>query len=219
VRALVFFSMDRTRHISHRLMLPTRLTRVVVVALAVVAVACGDLTKPKASTPNLALSYTLSAFTGGPVNVANAINFLGGSTRADSRFAFDIALDLDPAGNVEILPVRYVAGSLGTATHLQQTGVPLKRVGLQKVTGPFEALREAPATGYDTLSVQTITPGIVLAVELLDFANCYTGFGGSTLYAKLTVDSVDAYRRIYTRTVADPNCGYRGLVPDSIPTR
>jgi hypothetical protein len=211
--------MDRTRHISHRPMLPTRWTRVVVVALAVLALACGDLTKPKASTPNLALSYTLAAFTGGPVNVANAINFLGGSTRADSRFAFDVALDLDPAGNVEILPVRYVAGSLGSATNLQQTGVPLKRVGLQKVTGPFEALREAPATGYDTLAVQTITPGAVLAVELLDFGNCYTGFGGSTLYAKLTVDSVDANRRIYTRTVADPNCGYRGLVPDSIPTR
>lgn len=200
-------------------MLPTRSTRVVVVALAVLAVACGDLTKPKASTPNLAVPYTLTAFTGGPVNVPNAINFLGGSTRADSRFAFDVALDLDPAGNIEVLPVRYVAGALGSLTHLQQTGVPLKRVGLQKVTGSFEALREAPSTGYDTLAVQTITPGAVLAVELLDLANCYTGFGGSTLYAKLTVDSVDANRRIYTRTVSDPNCGYRGLVPDSIPTR
>ena len=200
-------------------MLPTRSTRVVVVACAMLAVACGDLTKPKASTPNLAISYTLTAFTGGPVNVPNAINFLGGSTRADSRFAFDVALDLDPAGNIEVLPVRYVAGSLGSLTHLQQTGVPLKRVGLQKVVGSFEALREAPSTGYDTLAVQTVTPGTVLAVELLDLANCYTGFGGSTLYAKLTVDSVGANRRIYTRTVSDPNCGYRGLVPDSIPTR
>ena len=200
-------------------MLPTRWTRVVVVALAVFAVACGDLTKPKASTPNLAVSYTLSAFTGGPVNVPDAINFLGGSTRADSRFAFDVTLDLDQAGNVEVLPVRYVAGALGSATYQQTTGVPLKRIGMQKVAGPFEAVKEAPSTGYDTLAVQTIAPGAVLAVELLDFANCYTGFGGSTLYAKLTVDSIDANRRIYTRTVTDPNCGYRGLTPDSIPTR
>ena len=48
--------MVHTRHALHRLMLPTRSTRVVVVALAVLAVACGDLTRPKASTPNIALS-------------------------------------------------------------------------------------------------------------------------------------------------------------------
>lgn len=200
-------------------MLPTRLTRVVVVALAVLAAGCGDLTKPKASTPNLAVSYTLTPFTGAPVNVPTAINFLGGSARADSRFAFDVALDLDAAGNVEVLPVRYVAGTLGNAIHQQLTGLPLKRIGMQKVAGPFEALREAPASGYDTLAVQTVTPGTVLAVEVLDPANCYTGFGGSTLYAKLTVDSIGANRNIYTRTVADPNCGYRGLVADSIPSR
>jgi hypothetical protein len=199
-------------------MLPTRSTRVAVVALATLAVACGDITRPKASTPNLAVSYTVAALTGGPINVPTAISFLGGSTRADSRFAFDVALDLDQSGSVVVLPVRTVGGSLGDAVHQQQTLLALKRVGLQKVTGPFEALREAPTTGYDTLGVQTVTPGVVLAVELLDFANCYTGFGGSTIYAKLTVDSVNAAtRRIYTRTVVDPNCGYRGLVADSIP--
>lgn len=199
-------------------MLLTRPTRVVIVALAVLAVACGDINRPKASTPNIAVPYTVTAFTGAPVNVPTAISFLGGSTRADSRFAFDVAFDLDPNGAVTVLPVRIVAGALGDAIIQGQTGFPLKRVGLQQVTGPFEAVREAPSTGYDTLSVQTVTPGAVLAVQLLDFANCFTGFGGSELYAKLTVDSVNAAnRRIYTRTVVDPNCGYRGLVPDSIP--
>ena len=200
-------------------MLPTRSTRVVVVALATLAVACGDLTRPKASTPNLAVSYTLTAFTGTPINVPNSISFLGGAVRADSRFTFDVAFDLTPNGAVTVLPVRVVAGDLGNAIYQQQTGLPLKRIGLQTVPGPFEAVRLAPTTGYDTLSAQTITPGTVLAVQLLDFANCYTGFGGSTLYAKLTVDSVDAAtRHIYTRTVVDPNCGYRGLVADSVPT-
>ena len=200
-------------------MLPTRSTRVVVVALAVLAVACGDLTRPKASTPNLAVSYTVHALTDAPVNVPTALSFLGGVTRADSRFAFDVAFDLDQNGAVRVLPVRIVGGALGDAVVQGQSGLPLKRVGLQQVTGPFEAVREAPSTGYDTLAVQTVSPGAVLAVQLLDFANCFTGFGGSTLYAKLTVDSVDAAtRRIYTRTVVDPNCGYRGLVPDSIPT-
>lgn len=200
-------------------MLPTRSTRVAAAALAVLAVACGDLTRPKASTPNIAASYNIAAFTGAPVNLPTAISFLGGPTRADSRFAFDLALDLDPAGAVVILPVRTVGGALGDAIYQQQTGLPLKRVGLQKVTGSFESLREAPTTGYDTLGVQTVAPGSVLAVQLLDFSNCYTGFGGSTLYAKLSVDSVNATtRRIYVRSVVDPNCGYRGLVADSIPT-
>ena len=200
-------------------MLPTRSTRVVVVALAMLAVACGDLTRPKASTPNIAVTYSLAAFTGAPVNLPTAISFLGGATRADSRFAFDLAFDLDPSGAVVVLPVRAVGGALGDAIYQQQTGLPLKRVGLQKVSGPFEALREAPTTGYDTLAVQTIGPGTVLAVQLLDFSNCFTGFGGSTLYAKLSVDSVNATtRRIYARSVVDPNCGYRGLVADSIPT-
>ncbi len=212
--------MERTRLISHRHMLPTRSTRVIVVALATLAIACGDLTRPKASTPNLAASYTVTAFTAAPVNVPTAISFLGGVARADSRFSFDVALDLDPSGAVTVLPVRTVGGALGEAIYQQTTGLPLKRVGLQRVTGPFEAVREAPNTGYDTLSVQTIAPGSVLAVELLDLANCYTGFGGSTIYAKLTVDSVNAAtRQIYTRTVVDPNCGYRGLVADSVPTR
>jgi len=34
------------------------------------------------------------------------------------------------------------------------------------------------------------------------------------------VDSVNAAtRQIYARAVVDPNCGYRGLVADSVPTR
>jgi hypothetical protein len=200
-------------------MLPTRLPRVVFLALAVVAVACGYTTKPTASTPNLANSFTLGAITGAPANVPTAVSFLGGPIRADSRFVFDVAFDIDPQGNVIVLPVRAVAGALGQAISAQVNGLALKRVGLQKVSGPFESVRSAPQTGYDTLSVQTMVPGNVFAVELVDFANCYTGFGGSTLYAKITLDSVNTTtRRLYTRSVVDPNCGYRGLVADSIPT-
>ena len=195
-------------------MLPTRLPRVVVLALAVAAAACGDLTKPKASTPSLPRSFELAALTGAPANVPTAISFLAGATRADAQFLFDVAFDLDATGNVLVLPVRTVGGSLGGAL----TG-SLKRVGMQRVSGSFESLRLAPQTGYDTVATQVVAPGGVLAVEMLDFTNCYTGFGGSTLYAKLTVDSVHAAtRRIYTRMVVDPNCGYRGLVADSIPT-
>lgn len=191
-------------------MLPTRLPRVAVVVLAVVAAACGDPTRPKATYPSALTSYTLYPVTGAPANVPTALGFLGGATRADSRFAFDVAFDLSPAGAVSIYPVRLMAGSLVAS---------VKRVGLQPVTGTFASVREVPSSGYDTLSVQTVTPGKVLAVEILDFNACYTSFGGQTLYAKMVVDSVKpTVRRIYVRTVVDLNCGYRQVVPDSVPT-
>lgn len=191
-------------------MSPTRPSRIVVVALAVLAVACGDPTKPKATYSNALSSYALYAFTGAPVNAATAISFLGGAARADANFAFDIAFDLDASGRPVIYPVRAIASDLAG---------PVKRVGLQTVSGTFDAVREAPATGYDTLSAKTVNVGDVLAVEMLDLNTCAYSLGGQTLYAKLTVDSVNvASRRLYARTVLDPNCGYRSVVPDSIPT-
>jgi hypothetical protein len=55
---------------------------------------------------------------------------------------------------------------------------------------------------------------------MLDIGTCLYSLGGQTLYAKLTVDSLNATtRRLYARTVVDPNCGYRSVVPDSIPER
>ena len=191
-------------------MLPTRLTRVVVVALAVLAVACGAPTKPKATYANALSSYSLYAFTGAPVNAATAISFLGGPARADASFAFDVAFDLDATGRPIVYPVRAIASDLAGT---------VKRVGLQVVSGSFETVLQVPATGYDTLAARTVNVGDVIAVELLDLTSCLYSLGGQMLYAKLTVDSVNtSARRLYARTVLDPNCGYRSVVPDSIPT-
>jgi hypothetical protein len=193
-------------------MLPTRPTRVAFVALAILAVACGDPTKPKATYANAPSNYTLYAFTGAPVNAATAINFLGGPARADAGFAFDVAFDLDASGRAVVYPARALANDLAMLTS------SVKRVGLQPVTGTFEALRVTPETGYDTLTARTVRVGDVLAVEMLDFNTCRYSLGGQLLYAKLTVDSIDATsRKVYARTVVDPNCGYRSVVPDSIP--
>ena len=194
-------------------MLSTRLSRVVAVALATLVVACGDPTRPKATTPNLLLSYSVFALTGAPPAVSNAISLYGGPTRADAAFDFDVALDFDPAGKIQVYPVRAIAGPLA--------GGVAQRVGIQTVSGSFEALREAPDKGYDTLSVKTISPGTVVAVELVDQLSglCFYSLNGSATYAKFVVDSVNAAtRRFYVRSVADANCGYRSLVPDSIPT-
>jgi hypothetical protein len=194
-------------------MLPTRLPRVAVVALATLAVACGDITRPKATSINLALEYPVYALTGTQVGVTNAINFFAGPARVDAAFGFDVTLDLDQTGKISVYPVRALAGPLA--------GQVPTRVGLQTVAGSFEALREAPQTGYDTIGVKTITPGTVLAVELVEQASlaCVYSLNGSSMYAKLVVDSINLpTRRLYVRTVTDANCGFRSLVPDSIPT-
>jgi hypothetical protein len=194
-------------------MLPTRLLRVVAVALATVVVACGDPTRPRATTPNLLLSYSVHGLTGAPSTTANAINMYIGPTRADASFDFDVALDLDATGKILVYPVRAIAGPLA--------GFVPTRVGLQTVSGTFESVREAPERGYDTLTVHTISPGTVMAVELVDQVSglCVYAVNGSATYAKFVVDSVNsAARRFYVRSVTDANCGYRSLVPDSIPT-
>lgn len=194
-------------------MLPTRLLRVVVVALATIAVACGDPTRPKATIVNLQLSYSVYGLTGAPPASANAMNLFIGPARADASFDFDVALDLDPSGKILVYPVRAIAGPLA--------GLVPTRVGLQTVTGSFESVRLAPDRGYDTLSVKAIAPGTVVVAELVDLVSglCIYSLTGQQTYAKFVVDSViPSTRRFYIRSVSDPNCGYKSLVPDSIPT-
>ena len=197
-------------------MMPTRLLRVALVALAIGAVACGDPTLAKATYASGLARSTVYAITGAPASVPTALTFLSGVSHATASFAFDVAFDLDANNRPVVLPVRVVAGALA-GTH--------KRVGLQSVTGSFDSVREVPATGYDTLSAKTVVPGAVLAVELQDGASCYSSYNltiltSQLIYAKLVVDSVDGPgRRLYLRAVVDPNCGYRQVVADSVPTR
>ena len=79
-----------------------------------------------------------------------------------------------------------------------------------------------PQTGYDTISVKTVNPGTVIAVELREptASFSYSLVTSQFLYAKLVVDSINpTQRKIYIRTVVDPNCGYFSVVPDSVPTQ
>jgi hypothetical protein len=195
-------------------MLPTPLVRVGVVALAVLAVACGDITRPKATYPNVASSYTVYALTNAPSSVPTALSFLGGPTQANASFQFDVAFDVEPSsGRPVVYPVRSLASALaGTA----------KRVGLQVMTGNFDEIRAVPQTGYDTVNVKTINTGTVLAVELRDPNVCfsYSLVSSQFIYAKMVVDSINpTTRKLYVRTVVDANCGYFSVVPDSVPTQ
>ncbi|MDB4900328.1 MAG: hypothetical protein JWN53_2136 [Gemmatimonadetes bacterium] len=190
-------------------MLPTRFSRAVVAALALAAMACAGPTLPQATYVNVPSNFALFAFTGAPVTAPTAINFLGGATPTDASFSFDVAFDLDSTGRAMVFPVRVLAGDLALG---------VKRVGLQPVTGSFTSVREVPSTGYDTLSVQTVDVGKVLAVEIQSTATCLYSLGGTSLFAKMVVDSVKpAQRRLFVSTVLDGNCGYHQVMPDTIP--
>jgi hypothetical protein len=191
-------------------MLQTRSSRLLAAVLALAAIAC-DGPRTKAIYPNIARTYALFALSGAPVSAPTAISVLGGSTIADANFGFDLAFDMDAAGATRLYPVRSLAGGLA--------GVP-KRIGLQLVPGSFESLREAPTTGYDTLGFKTVVPGSVVAIEILDIQTCLYSLNGSNIYAKLVVDSIRVpERRIFGRTVSDANCGFREVMPDTIPER
>lgn len=191
-------------------MLPTRSSRILALVLALAATAC-DGSRTKATYTNIPRTYALFALTGAPVNAPTAISLLGGPTIADANFGFDVAVDIDSAGTTRLYPVRSLAGAL----------VPLsKRVGLQTVSGSFEALREAPSAGYDTLGARVVTEGAVMAIEIQDYTTCAYSLNGTNIYAKLVVDSIrKSTRRVYGRTVVDPNCGFRELMPDTLPER
>ncbi|MDB4917403.1 MAG: hypothetical protein JWM95_5047 [Gemmatimonadetes bacterium] len=192
-------------------MLPARLTRVAFVLLVGAVVACDVSTVPKATYSSPLGTYTLTSLTNGAPTEPNAIGFLLGATRASASFGFDLLFDLDANGLPVIYPVRYVGGALAGT---------LKRIGMQVVPGSFDALRVVPVDGYDTLSVQHIAVGSAVAVELRDPNSCFssTTLQLQNLYAKFVVDSVNkATRHIYVRTVVDPNCSYRVVVPDSVP--
>lgn len=190
-------------------MLPTRLVRVAIVAGAVLAVACGDPTRPRATYANAANTYTLYTLTNSPAVSPNALSFLGGVSRANGAFAFDVAFDLDATGRPVVYPVRLIGGAAAGT---------LKRVGLQVVSGAYESVTEVPSTGYDTLNTKVLLPGQVLAVEMRDPTSCFSSIYSQLLYAKLVIDSVDVpNRRLYARSVTDLNCGYRSVEPDSVP--
>lgn len=199
-------------------MLPTRSLRVAIVALAVLIAACGDVTKPAAYLANVPRTDTLYAFTGAPVNAPTAFYFMGSAAvPANALFGFDVAFDLDANGKTLVYPVRNLGGPLANLQRAMQGQSYLQRVGLQILPGSFDAIASVPTGGYDTLSVQRLVPGQVLAANVLD-PSCVYSTAGRTIVAKITVDSVNTTtRRIYTRTVVDPNCGYFSVMPDSIP--
>lgn len=174
--------------------------------VAVVLNACGDPTSLRANLSTSVDTLSVFALSGTPPSYPSGISILARQPVQVNAFgAFDVALDINAAGNAVVYPISLVVGSGG--------GRP---VGLQKATGTFETVLEAPNTGYDTDDPVVLAPGETVVIQ-----SAHNGqqdvcqFAVSPfLYAKIGVDSVNlATRTLYIKLGVDPNCGFRSFAP------
>jgi hypothetical protein len=171
--------------------------------------ACGNLTRPTAQTENSTDTLTVYSLNGTPVDAPTGVWLYGRQAIVlTSAFGFDVAFDIDNAGNATMYTVRYVAGTLSQA----------HSVAVQRYTGAYDALVKAPQSGYVADSLFTTKVGDVFAISTSDPSACSFSVYSSVIYAKLEVLAIDpGTRTVRTRFTVDPNCGFLSLVPSGIP--
>lgn len=172
-------------------------------ATLLLVTACSDPFRLRAERVNADQPFELFALSGTPINAPAAISFVNRTVvRVDGSFLFDLAFDINKDGKPVLLPVAHVGTPLG--------GAPL--IGLLRVAGGYDNLKEAPNTGYQFDSTMVVNPGAAIAIQ------AQQGFCAASLtsyiFAKVVVDSVDlTTRKLFGRTMINLNCGFRQLTP------
>ena len=173
-----------------------------VIGAVSLAIACGEPRRLPARGAVFGDTLTVYALSGTDISFPSALN-VGALVvvPVSGVFDFEIAFDINAAGDAVIYPVALLAA--------EEAGV--RRVGLQAVPGTFEALTEAPRTGYVYDQAMVATPGKVIAIEA--GVSCPYPYP-QVIFAKLVVDSVNIARRaIHFHAVTDPSCGFRSFLP------
>ena len=182
-----------------------KIVALIAAILTMAAVGCGNLTGVPAALPTVTDSGVVYAINGAPPGAPSTLNiYTGNLSAADATFGFDLAFDINAAGGAVILPQRVVASGLA-ATH---------SVGLQAVSGSFDAVTRAPKSGYRADSALVAPVNQVVVVQSQNAGACGYSLSGTTLYAKLVVTAVDALKRqLHVRYTTDPNCGFLSFAP------
>src|SRR5690242_7042579 len=159
----------------------------ILAGFAAAIASCKGLTAIDPSFQNVTASDTVYAINGAPPNSPNAVKFFDGLTvRADQSFAFDIAFDIDAAGNPVIIPVKAMATTFSTAYS----------VGLQMATGSFESVLDAPKDGYRAYTAMAVGVGQTIIAESRDvFVACAYALKGQSYFSKIVVTEVDPVLR------------------------
>lgn len=174
--------------------------------------ACGDINSLKATLPTSVDSLAVFALSGTPPDYPSGLSFLARQAVLVDGFAvFDIAFDIDQAGNTIVYPVKLIVNTPGGS----------RPVGLQVLAAPFDQVTSAPKEGYQTDTAVALHSGETLVVQS---AHNYTNGDlcqfalNPNIFAKIAVDSVNlATRTVHFRFGLDPNCGFRSFA-EGIPT-
>ncbi|MDQ3697634.1 MAG: hypothetical protein M3373_06370 [Gemmatimonadota bacterium] len=181
-------------------LLTLTLSGVVLSALA----ACGDPLRFEAQREVVNDTLTLFALTGTPVTAPSALNtFLHQAVRLDGTSSFDLVVDIDESGQVELQPVQLVGGSGG-------------RTAFQVTDTPFSEVAEAPRNGY---AAEALTVAIGQTVLVRAEPLICAGQLRPEIYSKLVIEGIDLVARtLKVRMTVDPNCGFVSFV-EGIPER
>jgi hypothetical protein len=184
--------------------IPRRLLPGVLLLCTAVAGACTSPATQQGSSQNGTQPFFVHALSGSPLPTATAIAFPTRSvTRVDGTFNFDVAFDIDTSGNVVLLAPELVG----------QNPAGNRLVGIITGIGSYDAILEAPLSGYRVDSVTVVSRGQAVAVQAQESACATSTPSAPYLYAKIVIDSVDLVGRgIYGRTMIGGDCGFRQLV-------
>lgn len=171
------------------------------------AAACDDPFAPRATTKVRTDSFIVYSVSKTPISAPAAFNIVFFTTlRLEPTYGFDLVFDINDAGQVVLLPVTLVGGATTAG----------RQVGLQKITGSYEELTQAPTSGYKHDSTLVLGVGDGALVELKTDVCQYQS--SQLVYSKLQIKAVDPVSRtIVFRITYDPNCGFRSFLP-GVPT-
>ena len=171
-------------------------------ALLLPAIACGEPRRLPAQSAVFGDTLTVYALSGTDISYPTALN-VGQLVvvRASGVFDFEIAFDINAAGNAVLYPVALLAA--------EEVGV--RRVGLLKMDTTFESVTSAPRSGYVHDQAMVVEPGEVVVIEAQ--VPCPYPYP-QLIFSKLVVDSVNVGERaVFIRAVTDPSCGFRSFLP------
>lgn len=144
--------------------------------------------------------------TGAPLNYPTVLVVYNNIVlRPDPSATFDLGFDIDGAGRLQVIPVSKIV------TPLAQSRV----IGFTLPTAGYDAITEAPRTGWVFDETQTLDVGDVFIVRV-STQSCAFDIS-QEIYAKFRVDSIfPAERRARLSGRINRNCGFRSF-EDSIP--
>ncbi len=182
---------------------------------ALVAAACGgDPFAVRAPFQAATDSFSIRALTGTPGN-ARALWRLGEFRRyrLDSIGSqFDVGFDIDATGRVIVYPARSITipppGTLAAPPS----------VSLRATTDAYNGADRAPETGYTVDTAIVVNRGQTVYVRSASDFCVRQQTGGTLLYAKFIVDSVNRVtRELIVRSTVQPSCNFRSFAT-GIPT-